>query len=104
MLQSTDKSGEAALFNARQGYQQAVAKDIPFSFAQTEYLKWESEQLQLKKQTLDALNNKEFRMFIQPPPYLLPLLQLATYFFENIKIKFCNGSFGFHQINIAAGK
>lgn len=66
MLQSTDKSGEAALFNARQGYQQAVAKDIPFSFAQTEYLKWESEQLQLKKQTLDALNNKEFRMFIQP--------------------------------------
>lgn len=66
MLQATDRSYETALFNARQGYQQAIAKDIPFSFAQTEFLKRENEQLQLKKQTLDALNNREFRMFIQP--------------------------------------
>ena len=48
MLQATDRSYETALFNARQGYQQAIAKDIPFSFAQTEFLKRENEQLQLK--------------------------------------------------------
>lgn len=65
MLQSSDRNCETALFNARQGYQQAISKDIPFAFARMEYLKQENEQLQLKKQTLDALQNREFRMFLQ---------------------------------------
>ncbi len=64
-LQSSDRNCETALFNARQGYRQAISKDIPFAFARTEYLRRENEQLQLKKQTLDALQNREFHMFLQ---------------------------------------
>lgn len=65
MLQSSDRSCETALFNARQGYQQAVHNNLPFEFARDDFLKWENEKLQLKKQTLEALQNKQFRIFLQ---------------------------------------
>lgn len=57
MLQISDRDCETALFNARQGYQQAVVKNLPFVLVQPEHLKQESERLQLKKQTLSAIRN-----------------------------------------------
>lgn len=65
MLQISDRDCETALFNARQGYQQAVVKNLPFVLVQPEHLKQESERLQLKKQTLSAIRNREFQMFLQ---------------------------------------
>ncbi|EJW93189.1 signaling protein, partial [gut metagenome] len=66
MLQPSDRNCEAVLFNARHGYKQAISREIPFAFAKAEQLNQEKEQIQLKKQTLTALQNQEFRMFLQP--------------------------------------
>lgn len=65
MLRSADRDCESALFNARQGYQQALGRGLPWVIVQPEQLAQESERLQLKKQTLDALQNREFQMFLQ---------------------------------------
>lgn len=65
LLEPEDRDCETALFNARQGYQQAVEKGLPWYIMHTEHLERESERLQLKKQTLDALQNREFLMFLQ---------------------------------------
>lgn len=65
LLEPEDRDCETALFNARQGYHQAVEKDLPWYIMHTEHLERESERLQLKKQTLDALQNREFLMFLQ---------------------------------------
>lgn len=65
MLRSGDRDGAIALFNAQQGYQRAVEDDLPYAFSRTEELKRESEALQLRKQTLHAIHNSEFNMFLQ---------------------------------------
>ena len=64
-LQPSDRSCEAVLFNARQGYQQAVSGDLSCVFSRVDALKRENEALQLKRQIQDALQNQEFRMFLQ---------------------------------------
>lgn len=65
MLRYSDRDCDTALFNTRQGYQQAVAKKIPVALARPEHLTMENERLQLKKQTLDDLQWHEFQMFLQ---------------------------------------
>lgn len=65
MLQPSDRDCETVLFNARQGYQRAVASNAACAFSHPELLRQESEKLQLKKQTLEAVQNREFRMFLQ---------------------------------------
>lgn len=65
MLQPSDRDCENVLFNARQGYQRAVASNAACAFSHPELLRQESEKLQLKKQTLEAVQNREFRMFLQ---------------------------------------
>lgn len=65
MLQVTDRDCEIALFNAQQGYQQAVNTEKLYAFACAEYLEQENERLQLKKQILESLQNQEFQVFLQ---------------------------------------
>jgi EAL domain-containing protein (putative c-di-GMP-specific phosphodiesterase class I)/GGDEF domain-containing protein len=65
LLESGDRDCETALFNAREGYQQADSRDLPWAIVRSEHLERESERLQLKKQTLDAIRNREFQMFLQ---------------------------------------
>lgn len=65
MLQQTDRDCETALSNARQGYQLAVSGGTDYAFSRLELLSTEREKLQLKKQTLEALQNREFKMFLQ---------------------------------------
>lgn len=65
MLQPSDRDCETVLFNARQGYQKAVSSNLAYAFSHVEVLRQETEKLQLKKQTLEALQNREFRMFLQ---------------------------------------
>lgn len=65
MLQPSDRDCETVLFNAQQGYQRAVNGNLPYAFAHVELLKHGTEQLQLKKQTLEALQLREFQMFLQ---------------------------------------
>jgi len=64
-LRPSDQNCEAALFNARQGYQQAVSGGLSCVFSQADARKRESESLQLKRQLQDAFQNQEFRMFLQ---------------------------------------
>ena len=65
LLRSSDRDSEQVLFNARQGYHQAVNRNLPYVFSQTDQLKRESEALLLKKQTQEAIQNREFRMYLQ---------------------------------------
>lgn len=65
MLQPSDRDCETVLFNARQGYQRAVSGNLAYAFSHMELLVRENEALQLKKQTLEAIQNREFRMFLQ---------------------------------------
>lgn len=65
MLQPSDRDCETVLFNAQQGYRQAVDSDSDYEFSHAELLKQDSEQLQLKKQVLEAIQNREFQMFLQ---------------------------------------
>ena len=65
MLKQSDRDSETVLFNARQGYEQAAQANVPCAFSRTERLRRESEKLQLKKQTLEAIQNHEFKMFLQ---------------------------------------
>lgn len=65
MLYPSDRDYEAALFNVRQGYQRAVSRDIPYAFSRREQLEKENEKLQLKKQIMEAIRNREFCMFLQ---------------------------------------
>ncbi|MDO4314759.1 MAG: EAL domain-containing protein [Oscillospiraceae bacterium] len=65
MLQPSDRDCETVLFNVRQGYQRALAGNTAFAFSRPELLRQESEKLELKKQTLEAVQNREFRMFLQ---------------------------------------
>lgn len=64
-LQPTDRDCEAALANARQGYLRAVSENLPYVFSHQDFLRHESEMLELKKQTIDAIQNREFRMYLQ---------------------------------------
>ena len=65
MLQPSDRDCETVLFNARQGYQLAVNSDADFAFSRGEMLSQENEKRMLKKQTLEAIRNGEFKMFLQ---------------------------------------
>ncbi len=65
MLQSSDRDCETALFNARQGYQLAVNSGAAYAFSRAEHLARESESLQLKRQMLEAIEKREFKMFLQ---------------------------------------
>ena len=65
MLEPEDRDCETVLFNARQGYRLAVARNTDYAFSYTEQLLHESEELQLKKQTPEAIQNREFKMFLQ---------------------------------------
>ena len=65
MLGPNDRDCESVLFNARQGYQLAVKEDVSFAFSSGAMISKEHETLQLKKQTVEALNNGEFKMFLQ---------------------------------------
>lgn len=64
-LQPSDRDRETVLFNARQGYERAVRDDLPYAISRIDVLKRENEALKMKKQTLDALQNQEFRLFLQ---------------------------------------
>lgn len=65
MLHASDRDSEQVLFNARQGYRQAINGNLPYVFSQTDQLKRESEAMLLKKQTQEAIKNREFQMFLQ---------------------------------------
>ena len=65
MMKQTDRDGETVLFNARQGYQHAVKQHVDCAFAHEVFLRDENQKMQLKKQTCDALQNREFQMFLQ---------------------------------------
>jgi len=65
MLQASDRDAEMVLFSARQGYQRAVDANLPYAFSHAEALKRENEAMQLKKQTLEAIQKQEFRMYLQ---------------------------------------
>lgn len=65
MLQPSDRDCETVLFNVRQGYQRAIAGNTAMAFSRPELLRQESEKRELKKQTLGAVQNREFRMFLQ---------------------------------------
>lgn len=65
MLHPSDRDCETVLFNARQGYQLAINSDTPYVFSRREHLSSESEKLQLKKQTMEAIQKREFQMFLQ---------------------------------------
>ena len=65
MLQPSDRDCETVLFNARQGYQLAISSNADYAFSRMEMLSTEKEKLQLKKQTMEAIQNREFKMFLQ---------------------------------------
>lgn len=65
MLSASDRDSETALFNAQQGYRRARSEGTGLAFATARHAAREQETLQLKKQTLDALQNREFRMYLQ---------------------------------------
>lgn len=65
MLHPADRDHEEVLFSVRQGYQTAVSKGIPYAFSRREQLEKENEKLQLKKQIMEAIRNREFCMFLQ---------------------------------------
>lgn len=65
MLEPGDRDCETVLFNAQQGYRLAVTQNADYAFSHTKQLLHESEELQLKKQTPEAIQNHEFKMFLQ---------------------------------------
>lgn len=65
MLQPTDRDCDRVLLSALQGYQQAVRAEQPYALARPEHLELEQDRLQLKKRILEALRNREFRMYLQ---------------------------------------
>ena len=65
MLQPTDRDCEKVLLNARRGYQLAIDSNVNYAIPQLEWLIHEDEKLQLKKQIQKAIQNREFKMFLQ---------------------------------------
>lgn len=65
LLRPSDRNCESILSNARQGYERALSGNVDYAFSRTEQLVRESEKLNLKKQTLEAVRNREFKMFLQ---------------------------------------
>lgn len=65
MLSQSDRDCETALFNAQQGYRRALRDNLPYAFSHVELLDRESEKLQLKKRAQQAIQDREFKMFLQ---------------------------------------
>jgi len=56
---------EKALFNARQGFYHARETGVPYVFTDAKLLKREEYVRDLKKKLRDALDEKEFRLYVQ---------------------------------------
>ncbi len=65
MLNTSDRDSAQVLYNAQHGYHQAVNRNHPYEFSQTDQLKREKEAIMLKKQASDAMQNHEFKMYLQ---------------------------------------
>lgn len=65
MLQRGESGGNILIQNARWGYLEAVKQGQPYAFSRAEQLSLEGEQLQLKKQTLEAIHSGQFKMLLQ---------------------------------------
>lgn len=66
MLRPSDRDCETVLSNARHGYQLAVNDHVDCAFSRWEMLSHEQEKRMLKKRTLEAIQNREFRIYLQP--------------------------------------
>lgn len=64
-LASANMPCEMALFNARQGYHHAVRHKLDYAFSSTELLGREARQARLRSTLTNALENGEFRIFMQ---------------------------------------
>lgn len=65
MLEPTDRDCETVLHNARHGYQLALDHNTAFVFSDAAQLAHETEKLQLKKHSVTAIQNREFKMYLQ---------------------------------------
>lgn len=65
MLQHGDHDCDVVLNNARRGYLQAAEDNVLCAVVGQKQLKLEAERLQLKKSALDALRQRQFKMFLQ---------------------------------------
>ena len=65
MVRPEDRDGGALLRGAQQGCREAVSRGASYAFSRAEQISLEGEQLQLKKQTLAAIQNRQFKMFLQ---------------------------------------
>ncbi|MDD6189056.1 MAG: EAL domain-containing protein [Clostridiales bacterium] len=65
MMQPTDRDCETVLYNAQRGYQQAVNSNKDYVFSNSKLLAHENEKLQLKKRTIEGIQNREFKLFLQ---------------------------------------
>lgn len=65
MMQTTDRDCETVLYNAQQGYQQAVSGNKDYAFSNLKLLTHENEKLQLKKRTIEGIQKHEFKLFLQ---------------------------------------
>lgn len=65
MLRPTDRNCNTALFNAKLGYELAVRTGVSCEFSHAEQLKREREKFHLRKQTMEAIKNHQFKMYMQ---------------------------------------
>jgi len=65
MMKQSDRDGETVLFNARQGYRQALKTNTAYAFSRSGMIKEEREKMQLRKKTHEAVENREFKLFLQ---------------------------------------
>ena len=62
---SNEISCKTALFDARQGYNYAAQRKIPYTFSDTTILSHEAMKARLQRKLSDALSKHEFKLYVQ---------------------------------------
>lgn len=65
MLQQEDREGNNLIQYAQRGYQEAINRGLAYAFSRPEQIVREGERLQLKKETLEAIQQGQFKMLLQ---------------------------------------
>ncbi len=65
IMDQADRDSDTVLYNAQQGYHIAVSMNVSYAFSLQERLIRETEKMELKKRTMEAIDRGEFKMYLQ---------------------------------------
>lgn len=64
-MKQDDRDCETVLYNAKQGYHHAIETNTTYAISNAKMIQREKEKAQLQQNTVNALQNREFKLFMQ---------------------------------------